>query len=153
MSVHQFQSLMAEIGPLLDEIQQIEQRGDQEWCLVVDEASQMYVHASDELQKATFITEIADINDGDREAIYEILLLSNSAWEDSQGVRFALSSPGGTVMMHFELPTAGLEVSTVAGVVRNLFHKTRHWRQLIEQLVLQGHMVAAEERAPAAIRV
>ena len=147
----QIQHLMREIGPLVEEIETIEQHGEQSWAVGFDDETWLTVDYAPQTDKVTLAIDCGATAEQSRLKLYETLLTYNYLWEETGGVRMALDSPGGRVVLLLDLPIHGLAAGTFATVIKNVVEKARSWRKSIEGI---GNEVDASTSQPhAGLRV
>jgi hypothetical protein len=152
----QIQQLMNEIGPLLELTAVGEFDDGNAWTLVVDEETEVSVEFDDAEGRLMLSSEIGIPNNASH-TFYETLLVYNSQWQRTGGVRMGLNEPGGAVVQVFDISTTGLDLEKLARVTAGFVDIARGWRQV----VMQGKPSAIEDEVstsahdipPSGIRV
>ena len=122
------QTLMSEIGPLIDGIEAIDQEDDDFWLFALGDNVVLQIQHDEEARKLVFSTELGTPPTERRLEAYEALLAFNYLWLETGGVRMAIESPGGEVTQVMDLFTLDLDISTLATVIQNFREKAIHWR-------------------------
>ncbi len=126
--------MMQEIGPLLG-LREVSAYTDRDaWALAFDEATHFDCEFESGLNRLVISGAIAEVPEGSRLAVYEILLQYNAAWTESGGVRMAVDGAQGHALMLFDLPAADLHVGLLAEVLTNMAGIQRAWREILIDL-------------------
>jgi hypothetical protein len=124
------ESLMAEIGPLM-ELAEISWFEAQElWTLGVDEQTVLFADWVEERQSVCLSAEVGKPAAGDAAALHVLLLRYNAQWRETGGVRMALDGADG-VIMSVELPAGTLDLPQLQGTLTAFLDMLRAWRELI----------------------
>ena len=158
MSILQnLQQTMADVGPLVEDIELIQQLGDNRWLVIFDEESAIEIEFDEVANKLTFSAVLAAVEEGNETDIYQLLLRYNYLWRETGGIRMALDGTNDQVVMLFDLFQPEVAKATLATVIGNLQDAALMWRQAIEN----GNAAAAVDAVtgsggggmPDAIRV
>lgn len=98
------------------------------WAVVISDETQLVIDHQPASEKFVFSIDLGTPAAQDRTAVYETLLVFNSLTEGTGGVTLALTEPGGSVMMWYELRDSGLDQQTVTEVVTGLAARAAIWR-------------------------
>ena len=137
------QSLMAEIGPLIDGIEAIDQEGDDYWLFAFGEQTLLQIQYDAQARKLVLFTELGAPAEENRLALYEALLSFNYLWNETGGLRMAIDGPGGSASMVLDLFVLDLDVSTLATVTENFLDTAVYWRGFM------ANLQSAEQETPA----
>ena len=149
---HQMEQLFAQIGPLMDRIEAIDQEDDDRWILALGEEQDMFVDFDQQASKLTFSIEVGQPPEELRLRAYEMLLAYNYLWEDSGGLRMALDSPEGSVVMAYDTFDLDMDVSALSALIDKLMEAAEGWRDVIADLKASGPSPESDAMGPA-IRV
>jgi hypothetical protein len=127
-------TLLRDLGPLLDEVAAIEQLGPHLWAIGLTDGSTVTADYSEPSDKLVLATECGQPPASDRLLAYETLLAYNALWPETGGLRMALDQPGGRVVLLLDLAPQALTAVRFATVVQNFAAHARLWRQAIPDL-------------------
>lgn len=111
------ESLMAEMGPVLDPLL-IESFSDPAcWGVLLDEETPVLVDLDEQAGMLMLSIEVVVPTEMGRPRLYEQLLLHNHRWEQQGGLRMALDQPGGNVVLMQDLAIEGLDVTRLCSAL------------------------------------
>ncbi|MEM6654821.1 MAG: CesT family type III secretion system chaperone [Planctomycetota bacterium] len=156
MTIEQLQQVMAEIGPLTDEVLSVVQIGDREWDIALEDDVAILASYDELGEKVTFDVDVGPLPEGDPAPIFEMLLTFNSCWRETGGLRTAIDEPGGDVSLVLDYFAEQLDVTRVSAVILALLEKRSQWREAIEAVAASGDSDAAGQplaEPPGSMRV
>ena len=130
----QIQALVAELGPLLELAEVMAFAAESLWTLVVDEDTVLFLDLEEEQRRLWLSAEVATPPAAERARLHDMLLAYNHRWRDTGGLRMSLDGEGGAVVLSYDMPAEGLELSRLAMVVTNFVDVLRAWREGIGQM-------------------
>ena len=143
--------LMNELGPMIDDIEMIQQPEEFEWVVLFEDGTVLEITWDEPETKLTFSVVVANLEaaasegaEEDEDRIPEIctaLLTYNFLWRETGGIRMALDHPDGNVLMLLDVFSGDLEVTTLAGISHNFVETARVWRDSV--------LIPLKEAAPA----
>lgn len=123
--------LMNELGPVLDPLAIRSHPDHQGWSLLLDEETLLLVDLDDEARKLVLSHDVGEPPDGDRFALYELMLVHNHQWDRTGGRRMAVDLPGGSVVMLQDIAIQDLDVPTLCGLITSFAEAARVWRRVV----------------------
>jgi hypothetical protein len=120
--------LVAEVGPLDDEVRTIAQTADDAWTVRYDHVD-VDVEFEAGADRLVISTAIGPAPAERRLALYEALLTYSLLWRDTGGVRMGLDRPGGDVVQMVDLP-ATITAAQLATTMSNMVDRALIWRQM-----------------------
>lgn len=133
MNFDQVLSLMGQLGPVLNPPAIYASEEDKTWGVALSEDLTVLVEYDEAKDCLVLAAELGTPPDGDRTALYELLLRMNYHWETTGGVRMALDGPAGQVVQVFELATEGLEATRLGATVTAFAETAVAWREIIQR--------------------
>ena len=130
----QVRALVAEIGPLLELGEVTAFDAEDLWTLVVDGETVLFLDYEQGQERLWLSGEVATPPPSERARLHETLLTYNHRWRDTGGLRMSLDGEGGAVVLSYDMPAAGLELSRLAMVVTNFLDVLRAWREGIGRI-------------------
>lgn len=130
----QFEQILLEAAPICDEVAAVERHPDGFWAITLEHGNGIHVHRSEETQRVTFVIQVVDLPEPLEPRQYETLLVYNNAWHETEGTRFSLSGPGGTLLLIFDTDTGPIEVTSVSRIISSLSQKAHSARKLVEAM-------------------
>ena len=125
------QTLISEIGPLIDGIEAIDQEGEDYWLFSFGEDTVLQIQHDEEARKLVIFADLGVPSEEHQLPIYEAILSFNYLWSETGGVRMAIAGPGGAVSQVLDLFTLDLDGSTLGTVIENFLDKAMYWREFI----------------------
>ena len=80
MSVEKLETLLSEIGPLVDSIQAIEKVAEATWNIEIEPELTITVEWMEDTSRLVFSSELAAVEEGTREVVLERMLNYNVLW-------------------------------------------------------------------------
>jgi hypothetical protein len=130
MDAGQLHTLFAEIGPLFDLDQVSAFDGEESWAVVLG-GTVVSFELDPERAILVLSSEVGQPAAEARAAVHEAALQYGLAWRETGGARLALDGPGGTLVLIYELATAGLDTARLAGVTGQFAGVARGWQELL----------------------
>ncbi len=156
MEAHEIISqIVADLGPLVDRLQQVTTPGTGRWILEFDNEA-ILCELNSSADRLYLTMSVGPLPEARREDTLEALLAFNSLWAETGGVRLALDRPGGEILQLCDILTQGIDVTKVAHVVEALLAKAQTWKSLIAGAETTAVESAEDRDAPGmgtAIRV
>ncbi|MGO0309457.1 type III secretion system chaperone [Endozoicomonas acroporae] len=139
--LEQINQLMIDVGPLTDVHAIVKKKDESGWTLVYEESVWVDFLYSPELQKLTLIAPIGKPGEERQNYTYQTLLEYNWLFETTEGIRIALTEPGGNLMQLLDLFVADLDLSMLRTVVENFTARARRW----QAVMMQGGLTAEND--------
>lgn len=130
MDIVQLDALIAETGPLDDEITAIVRDGDSRWIVQVADVV-LAIEQDAGMGTIRLWAEIGAPLESSRTEINEALLVYNGAAAETGGVVMSLTAPGGSIVQSVIIPTAGLTPQSLVVMLVNFASKAEVWRSLV----------------------
>jgi Tir chaperone family protein CesT len=127
----QIESLMAEVGPLLDPLEVASFPEESVWSVQIDEDILLLIDFDVAQDKLVLNCDVGQPPHGDRSRLYELMLNYNFHWDQTGGARLAVDAPGGNVVLIFDVPADELEITGFAAILENFTETARNWRQIV----------------------
>lgn len=124
-------SLLKEIGPVLDPLSIEAFPQHRCWGLLLDEATSLLIDLDEEAHKLILSHEVGTPAQGDRFRLYELMLLHNHQWDATGGRRLAIDEAGGGVVLLQDVAIQGLDVVRLCAVIEAFAEAARGWRQIV----------------------
>ena len=99
------------------------------WTLVVDAETVLFLDYEQGQERLWLSGEVATPPPSERARLHETLLTYNHRWRDTGGLRMSLDGEGGAVVLSYDMPAEGLELSRLAMVLTNFLDVLRAWRE------------------------
>lgn len=148
IELDELNALMTELGPKLDALQVKHFEGKNFWTVLFDEAVLLYVDLDPARQTLVVSADVAEPLPEARLARYEMILQYNNLWTETGGLRMALDSPEGVVVLLVDVPLAGITRETLATLCGNFVEAVHTWREILERpLDTGGDTPPADEDA------
>lgn len=126
MAFDKLQSLMAEIGPLLDLAEVVAFAQHRLWTLAFDDGQVVEVETDAAGSRVLFSIEVAPAVPDES---LRLMLQFNQLWQQTGGLHFALGGEVATLML--ELPVDMLDAPLLATALGNLHDRGAQWRRLL----------------------
>ena len=130
-------NLMKEIGPISDLFRVTEFDEARTWQLDVDDNTSVFADYDDELDKLTISADVATIDPNAKTEVYESLLMFNYQWEETGGLKMALSGPSDGVVLAYEVPVVERQVTVFHQILQNFVIHVHSWRTMLESGTFQ----------------
>lgn len=132
--------LICELGPFDDDIQVIQQAGDNGWVVAYTDDTVVEIQYDDADGKVTLMTFVGNLDDVsrssdkddpglDEEEFLTMLLNYNFLWRDSGGIRMAMDGPDRNVVMLLDVFDSDLNLGTFAGILGHFVEVADAWRE------------------------
>lgn len=128
------EALVRDMGPLVEEVEAIEQLGPHRWAIGLVDGGALSVDYSEQTGKLVLAADCGQPQEGNRLQVYETLLTYNSLWEETGGLRMALDRAGGGVVLALDLAPQALTAGLFATVVQNFAAHARLWKRAVQDL-------------------
>ncbi len=126
-------TLLADIGPLCDPYLVQAHPEDNNWHLVFDEDTELWLELMPAQGSLVLSAEIGTPGPGDRKALYEILLLYGFAWHVNGGLSVALDDADGGLHLMQHLGASDLSADQLAQHLTTFIARLRTWQELVAQ--------------------
>lgn len=130
-NLQQIEALMGELGPASDGIAAVLQSEEDQWAVVVDEATIVTVDYDVDEDKLLLSLDLGTPAEEDRLRVYETLLCYSLLWREHGGVHAALGGPGGPLVMMFEFGGRDLTLIDLVTVLDNFIEAVLVWRDFV----------------------
>lgn len=137
----EFDRLMGAVGPQDDAILAVVKTPDGAYAVRFEELD-VLVERDVDRDRIALSVEIGSPRASRALAIYETLLSYNLLWQETGGVRMALTGKGGNVVQFVDLTGSEINPVSIATVAVNLASLTEIWRAFLES---EGSDLAAPE--------
>lgn len=131
MTIDQVTILMSELGPILNPPAVYASDEEKSWGIALEEDLTVLVQFDEQKASLVLACELGAPPEGDRLALYEILLQVNYHWETTGGNRMAINRPGGEVVQVFEVPAEGLDAIRLSEIVNSFAEAAKAWRLIV----------------------
>ena len=132
MNFDQVSNLISQLGPVLNPPAIYASEDEKSWGVALAEDLTVLVEYDEAKDSLVLAAELGTPPDGDRTALYELLLRMNYHWDTTGGVRMALDGPAGQVVQVYELATEGLEATRLGATVTAFAETAKAWREIIQ---------------------
>ena len=126
----QIQQLILELGPTTDEIDEVQEEGSAAWTIFFADSS-VGIDYVEEQDKLVLSSSVGRLPEGDREKSYQFLLFYNNAWDQTGGVKMALESEDGDVLMMLDLNASLMDLNTLRDILIRFAEKSVAWRTAV----------------------
>jgi len=133
MNFDQVSSLISQLGPVLNPPAIYASEEEKSWGVALAEDLTVLVEYDESKDSLVLAAELGTPPDGDRTALYELLLRMNYHWDTTGGIRMALDGPAGQVVQVYELATEGLEATRLGATVTAFAETAVAWREIIQR--------------------
>ncbi len=137
----EFDRLMSEVGPLDETILACIKTPDGTYAIRFEEVD-VLVERDGDRDRIALSVEIGAPQPTNALSVYETLLSYNLLWQETGGVRMALTGKGGNVVQFVDLTGTEINPTSIATVAVNLASLTEIWRAFLES---EGSDLAAPE--------
>jgi len=127
----QVRALMAQIGPVLELAEVLEQAERHAWTLVDQDATVLFAEFLPAEAMLFLSAEAGAPPPEHRAGLYHLMLQYNARWQETGGVRLALDGPDGAVVQAYTMPVADLDLARLCTVIRNFRANLGGWRTII----------------------
>ena len=127
----QLRSLLAEIGPVLDLAEVYEAPGGRTWTLTVQDGATLFVDLMPDDSRLWLSAEVGTPKAKNRIQLYTLVLQYNAQWQQTGGIRLALDSPDGAIILAYDMPVAGLDMPGLCTVIRNFCDMRDGWQRIV----------------------
>ena len=124
--------LLKDVGPIVDRIEAINEDDGGYWVISFQDGLLMSVHADDS-EIAMLTTHVGTPNAVDRERVLEELLSLNMHWQETGGVRYALSFAGGDIVQLYGFRIDSLTVSALSQLIEDQAARAIALRAMLQQ--------------------
>lgn len=125
--------VLAEVGPLWDEIQQIDVLDDATWVVVFDDETTVELHCDTIGHQLSFTMTVASLNTECRARHCELLLSYNFLKRDTGGFQMALDGEPGNVFLMLDVHHLDLDTHALAGLLATVLETGLNWRAVLNQ--------------------
>ena len=143
--------LLAEVGPLLEEIAAIEQISEQTWIIGIDEVTAIEVHFEPAENRLGFSMMLAPVEPEKQLELYKSMLMYNSLKQDTGGFHMCLDGDEGYVHLLLDIYHSDLSAQELAAVLETILDTGGNWRAVI--LGVEVEEGDAASNPPSSIQV
>ena len=129
----QVESLMEQLGPVLDPLEIVGFPDQSVWGLQIDEETRLFVDYDNQYNKLVVSCDLGAPTSNDRARLYELFLQSNYTWQATGGTRLAIDSPGGNVILLVDLSPDNLTVNDFSKMLAGFSRSAQTWKEIISQ--------------------
>jgi hypothetical protein len=123
--------LMTDVGPLLALEAVIEAEDGGAWLLVLEADDAISVELDDNAGRLVLSADLGAPAPEGRLQLYEMMLVYNTQWEGSGGVRMGLDQLGGRCVQMLELPLEDLDTQKLVSVLEGFLEVRLGWMQVV----------------------
>ncbi|MCP5075781.1 MAG: type III secretion system chaperone [Rhodobacteraceae bacterium] len=124
--------LFEELGPLLERMVIFEYPDAGAFQLKDEDGFVVMIHKDEDRQCLVFFSDIGRPPARAAAKLYPMLLIMNSQWESTGGLRFALEEENGACGLYWELPISELTPQALVNGVSSFSERATSWRQIVE---------------------
>ena len=124
----QIETLMEELGPVLDPVSIEAFPKDRHWIVILDEETVCFIDFDEEQNKLIFRCPLGDPA-GDRLSLYETLLVYNGLWTQESGCWMGLEE--GMVVQLYEDDADVFDVPRLTHVLQKFRDIARDWSKIV----------------------
>lgn len=143
------QMLLVEVGPLLDNAAIVELDDLNNWLILLDDQLQLFAEYIPDQRRLYLSADVGDPPEEKRLEIYSMLLQFNLQWQESSGLRFAIDSPGGTVVQVFDVALDSLDATQLQSAIAGFLEMLIAWRKVVTTLEAEPSPETPDEHVPA----
>lgn len=122
---------LAELGPQLEDIEQIEQLTEDVWLVVFDEETAIEITADPVGHKLCFSMLLATIEESRRAELLPTLLTYSYLKQETGGFHFGMDGVDGNVHLMLDLGHLELTPDELAGVLVGMLETGETWRETL----------------------
>lgn len=148
MTFEQVTILMAQLGPVLNPPAIYASDEEKSWGIALEEDLTVFLQYDEQKGCLVLACELGAPPEGDRMALYEILLEMNYHWDTTGGNRMAINRAGGEVVQVYEIPAEGLDAIRLSEVVTSFAEAAKAWRLIIQNPVSAEASSGGQPAAP-----
>ena len=126
----QIQQLILELGPTTEQIEEIQEEAGAAWTVFFADSTVGIDYVEDQ-DKLVLSSGVGRLPEGDREKSYQFLLFYNNAWDQTGGIKMALESEEGDVLMMLDLNASFLDLNTLRDILLRFEEKAVAWRAAV----------------------
>lgn len=130
-NLERMQIMMEEIGPSLPEIEAVIQSEDKNWAIQFSDQSIVMLEWVETPDRIVLTALLGTPSESMQTSVYETLLCYNLLWKDTGGVKMALSSPGGDLVVIYELFSTDLSLGEFQTVLTNFVSIAQIWTMYV----------------------
>lgn len=133
MDLNELNFLMDQLANSVDGIMVEKAPDDNAWGVAFTEGQFLLIEYTEELKKLVISSDLGKPRIEDRKGFYEMLLLVNSQWRETGGIRFALDGPDGSVQLLADQQAEGIHANHLCALLITLDSYAQTWRKFIEE--------------------
>ncbi len=132
MSVEKLETLLSEIGPLVDSIQAIEKVAEATWNIEIEPELTITVEWMEDTSRLVFSSELAAVEEGTREVVLERMLNYNVLWTATDRATLAMLPLSNTAVLVADTWSEGLAKQDLAAFLEHFAGQAFIWRLTFE---------------------
>ncbi|MEL6335825.1 MAG: type III secretion system chaperone [Pseudomonadota bacterium] len=115
------------------------------WTIAVGPGDGITVAIDKERDVLMLRVDVGFLNAAREAEFMKLMLTYNAAWEQTDGLRFAIDPLDGVAALHFPLPIAHADAETLTIVVQNLAERASIWADALESEGTPDAVLATDE--------
>lgn len=131
-SFEQIELLMQGLGPVLEPLAIDFAEEGRIWGIEMEEDLAVIVQFDEQKNCLVLSCELGSPPEGDRTALYEMLMQLNYHWDVTGGTRMAIDCPRGNIVQLFETGADGLDIQKLSTLVAAFSSTAEIWRRIIQ---------------------
>ena len=131
--LEQIESLMRQVGPILDPFGIVEYPSEKAWGIQIDEETSVLIDFDEDQGKLVISCDVGRPIAGDRSQLYELLLRSNYNWNKTGGSKLAVDSADGNIVLIFDCFCGNLDGPEFSSTLARFADAAQAWRRAISE--------------------
>lgn len=127
----EIEALLAEVGPLFDEIERVERLAEDAWLVVFSETTVIEVESDPAGNKLAFSMLLGAVPEERRSEVYPTLLTYSFLKRETGGFHFGMDGEQGYIHLLLDLCRTELTADELAGVLATVLETGTTWRAVI----------------------
>lgn len=133
------EQLLAEVGPLFEEIEQIERLTEDAWLVVFDDETAIEVACDPTGRKLSFTMSLGSVPPERQAEMYQAMLTYSFLKQDTGGFHFGTDGDNGNAHLMLDVCHLELTPAELAGILATVLETGETWQD-----VLHGDPIAEE---------
>ncbi|MEM7475294.1 MAG: type III secretion system chaperone [Planctomycetota bacterium] len=126
------QTLVADVGPLVEAIETIEELSEHRWGVACSDDLMIEIECLQAANRLSFLVSIGAVRDINETEVYRTLLSYNILWRENGGVHMALDQEGEVALLA-DIYHLDLTLETLVEILERLIDSASAWRQFLSK--------------------